>query len=250
VKRGYIILWRCIRDNHFWQDKPFDRSRAWIDLLMMANHTDGIIRSRGISVPVSRGQVGTSEVVMADKWGWSRGKVRRFLAELRKQGQIVQQNSNVNSLITITNYDLYQMVSTADDTANSTADGQQTVQQTDSKQYPKKECKRMERNEENENTSSYKMTINDFSFLYSDKFGSNMPGGCRNMASELCSQFSKDSIVQAFDTASVQGICTVAYVKGVLMGNGKQKQDIEEFDPTKDYPEGSFYYDYKKSMEV
>ena len=94
---------------------------------MMANHTDGIIRSRGISVPVSRGQVGTSEVVMADKWGWSRGKVRRFLAELRKQGQIVQQNSNVNSLITITNYDLYQMVSTADDTANSTADGQQTV---------------------------------------------------------------------------------------------------------------------------
>jgi len=144
MKRGYIILWRCIRDNHFWQDKPFDRCRAWIDLLMMANHTDGVIRSRGISIPVLRGQVGTSEMVMADKWGWSRGKVRRLLKELREKGQIVQQNNNVSSLITITNYDLYQFDSTADSTAN----GHQTVQQTDTKQYPKKELK----NGKNKNT--------------------------------------------------------------------------------------------------
>lgn len=133
MDRGYIIIWRCIRDNHFWQDKPFDRSRAWIDLIMWANHTDGFIRQRGISVPIKRGQVGVSEVTLADKWGWSRGKVRRFLKDLVKTQQIEQQNNNVTSLITITNYNLYQLSGTADDTASSTADGQQT----DSKQYPK-----------------------------------------------------------------------------------------------------------------
>lgn len=126
MERGYIYLWRCIRDNHFWADKPFDRARAWIDLLMMANHKDGTIRQRGITVPIKRGQVGTSEVSLADKWGWSRGKVRRFLKDLSTTRQIEQQNNNVSSLITIVNYSMYQFNGTASDTANDTADGQQT----------------------------------------------------------------------------------------------------------------------------
>lgn len=87
-----------------------------------------------------------------------------------------------------------------------------------------------------ETPKTMKMTINDFSFLYSDKFGGNMPGGCRSIASELCNQFSKDSIIQAFDTASIQGKCSVAYVKGVLMGNGnltKQRDPPKTFEQIK-----------------
>jgi len=139
MDRGYIVLWRCIRDNHFWQDRPFDRCRAWIDLLMLANYSDGFIRVRGISVEVKRGQVGWSEISLAEKWGWSRGKVRRFLKDLAERQQIVQQNNKLTSLITITKYDLYQF----SDTTGSTTDGQQTVQQTDNRQYTKKEVNKV-----------------------------------------------------------------------------------------------------------
>lgn len=105
-----------------WQEKPFDRARAWIDLVLQARYDDGYVRIRGIKVLVKRGDVGVSEVGLADRWGWSRGKVRRFLDELETVQQIVQQKNNVSSLISIVNYDLYQ----ADGTANDTADGQQT----------------------------------------------------------------------------------------------------------------------------
>jgi len=68
-----------------------------------------------------------------------------------------------------------------------------------------------------------KMMINDFRFVHQDKFGTNMPPGCNQIAGELCQQFSKDSIISAFEAACVQGKQSVAYVKGVLLGNGRPK---------------------------
>lgn len=112
MHRGYIRLWRCIQNNHLWEDTPFDRARAWIDLVMLANHTAGFMRKRGIKFEIKRGQVGWSERDLAERWKWSRGKVKRFLDELEEDEQINQgngpQNINVTSLITITNYELYQ----------------------------------------------------------------------------------------------------------------------------------------------
>lgn len=168
MQRGYILLWRCIKDNHFWQDKPFDRCRAWIDLLMLANHKEGVLRTRGISMPVLRGQVGWSEVSLSEKWGWSRGKVRRFLKDLREQGQIEQQNNNVTSLITITNYDSYQADSTASSTASSTANGQQT----DSKRYPKKNVKEKEKEKEEK---PYQEIIDDLNAKSGKRFSVTDP---------------------------------------------------------------------------
>lgn len=112
MHRGYIKLWRCIQNNHLWEDTPFDRARAWIDLILLANHTSGFMRKRGIKFEIKRGQVGWSERDLSDRWKWSRGKVKRFLDELEDDGQIDQnngpQNINVTSLITITNYEIYQ----------------------------------------------------------------------------------------------------------------------------------------------
>jgi hypothetical protein len=73
-----------------------------------------------------------------------------------------------------------------------------------------------------------KMMINDFRFVHQDKFGTNMPPGCNAIASELCQHYPRDSIIDAFETAAVQGKTTVAYVKGVLMGNGSR---VKEFVP-------------------
>lgn len=68
------------------------------------------------------------------------------------------------------------------------------------------------------------MTINDFRFHHQNAFGTNMPGGCNNLASELCQRYTADMIRQAFEAAALHGKQTVAYVKGVLEGNGTPKK--------------------------
>ncbi len=74
-------------------------------------------------------------VELAKRWRWSKGKVIRYLCELSNDEQIVLQKTNVTTLISIVNYEMYQGNSTADKSANSiandTADSPQTGSQTD-----------------------------------------------------------------------------------------------------------------------
>lgn len=143
MHRGWIKLWRKISDNDLWLSEPFTRGQAWLDLLILANHKPGFFYCRGIKVLVERGQVGISEPALAERWQWSRGKVRRFLSELDTVQQIVQQKNNVTGLITITNYTSYQSDDTANDTADSTTDGQQTdTNKNDKNVRIKEECAR------------------------------------------------------------------------------------------------------------
>jgi len=142
MHRGYIKLWRRLQSNEMWLSEPFTRGQAWVDMLLLANHKDGYMRKRGVRFEVKRGQIGWSEVKLADRWKWSRGKVRRFLNELKKTEQIEQQNSNVSSLISIINYNEYQMTE------------QQAVQQTDSKRTANSTIDKNDKNEKKETYSA------------------------------------------------------------------------------------------------
>lgn len=153
MHRGYIKLWRKIENNFLWSEsRVFSRAEAWIDMLILANHKAGTIRKRGILIEVDRGEIAWSEIELANRWKWSRGKVRRFLSELSSktvqqiEPVMEQQNRFVTSRYRIVNYDLYHGNDTAnstdDETASSTANGQQT----DSKRYRNKNDK----NEKNE----------------------------------------------------------------------------------------------------
>ena len=130
--RGYIKLHRQIQTSKIWDSDPFSRGQAWVDMLLSAAFAPRSVRIRGIRVDLQRGQLALSEVEYARRWKWSRGKVRRFLAELESKTvqQIVQQKTNVTSVITILNYEKYQGNGAADSAANgttsSTANGQQT----------------------------------------------------------------------------------------------------------------------------
>ncbi len=81
MERGYIKLHRRLQENKLWLLDPFTRGQAWVDMLLLANYKEGWIRKRGILVTVNRGQLGWSEVALAKRWKWSRGKVRRFFRE-------------------------------------------------------------------------------------------------------------------------------------------------------------------------
>jgi hypothetical protein len=123
---GWIKIHRNITENPMYFSEPFTRMQAWIDLLLVANYRDSVIYVRGNKVDVKRGQIAKSQDFFATRWKWSRGKVIRFLDELQKCGQIVQQKSNVITLISVVNYEYYQQ--------DGTTDGQQT----DSRQYNKR----------------------------------------------------------------------------------------------------------------
>ena len=128
MHRGYVKLWRKLRNNPLWLAEPFTKGQAWVDLLMMANHKNGTVVIRGIIVEVNSGQVLAGEQYLADRWKWSRGRVRRFMSYLERKTvqQIVQQKNNVCTVITITNWKDYQGNGTADGTTSSTTDEQQT----------------------------------------------------------------------------------------------------------------------------
>lgn len=135
MAKGWIKLHRRITESDSYHAEPFCRIMAWIDLLLLANHDDNFFRVRGVRVDVKCGQVGYTSENLAKRWRWSRGKVIRYLKELESEQQIVQQKNNVTTLISIINYARYQTTGTAmgttDDTASSTTESQQTVQQTD-----------------------------------------------------------------------------------------------------------------------
>jgi len=124
VQRGYVKLWRRLKDSDFWMSEKFTRPQAFIDLIMLANHKDSYFVARGRRITVLRGQLAYSEVTLSERWRWSRGKVRRFLDELESEieQKIVQQKNNVTTLITILNYKQYQGNGTADGTTDSTTD--------------------------------------------------------------------------------------------------------------------------------
>jgi len=89
MERGYIKLYRRLQSNKLWLSEPFSRGQAWVDMVLLANYKDGFMRKRGVRVDIQRGQLGWSERKLAERWQWSRGKVRRFLKELEKDENIV-----------------------------------------------------------------------------------------------------------------------------------------------------------------
>lgn len=106
-----------------WLSETFDKNRAWIDMIGNANFKDSILFVRGNEVKIKRGQLAWSERFMAERWGWSRNKVRRFIEWLENRQQVKPQKSNIISLITIVNYGKYQ----SDDTTDDTTERPQTI---------------------------------------------------------------------------------------------------------------------------
>ena len=176
MSRGWVKLHRSIADNKFWMEESFTRGQAWVDMILLANHQPGHIRVRGNKVDIQRGQLGWSEVQLAKRWKWSRGKVRRFLGELNMEQQIVQQKDNIISVITLVNYDRLQSHGTAD----STADGQQTVQQTEQQTVQQTDTNKNEK--KNKNGKKGKNKYHDQFEIWWDAYPlEGYPGSSKNL---------------------------------------------------------------------
>lgn len=135
--KGWIKLHRDIQKYEDYFSEKFTRSQAWIDLNLIANNDTGFVRKRGIKIQVDRAHLAWSEESLAERWKWSRDKVRRYLDELEKEGLIarkaVQQNPKLSLLIHLLNYEQDQERNTTNNTTEK--------QQTDNRPYTNKNNK-------------------------------------------------------------------------------------------------------------
>jgi DNA replication protein DnaD len=108
AKIGWISLHREIQQHWLWEDKPFSRGQAWIDLLLLANHKDNKFLLGNEVVEVKEGSFITSELKLMERWGWGKSKTRAFLDLLQADGMIVKKSDRKKTTINIVNYKLFQ----------------------------------------------------------------------------------------------------------------------------------------------
>lgn len=105
---GWIKIHRDILYHEIWGDKPFSKGQAWIDLLLLANHSDNKCMVGNKVEEIKRGGFIASELKLMDRWGWGRKKVQLFLKFLESESMIVRSTNDKRTSITIVNYDVYQ----------------------------------------------------------------------------------------------------------------------------------------------
>lgn len=122
MEKGYIKLHRELGDNKVWLSEPFTKGQAWVDLLLLTNYKSSFIRLRnGEMVEINRGECGYSMETLAQRWSWSRGKVKRYFDFLKNEKMIQQKEHPKITIIKVLNFESYQ-----ERTTNDTSNGHQT----------------------------------------------------------------------------------------------------------------------------
>lgn len=126
--KGWIKVDRGLSEHWLAEDKPYNHMSAWIDLLMLANHTDKKTVYKGELVTCKRGDVNLSILALSERWGWNRKKTTAFLKLLESDGMVTTNITKHRTTVTIENYDKFQGSGTTNGATNGTTDEQQTGQ--------------------------------------------------------------------------------------------------------------------------
>lgn len=114
-----------------WKDEKFTKAQAWLDLLMSACYQPSEFTANGVLISLERGDIGMSQLTMAERWGWSRGRVKRFLNDLEKHQMAVQRSVQRSvqgsvqrvTVVSICNYSKYQGIEGVNGTTHDTTPG-------------------------------------------------------------------------------------------------------------------------------
>lgn len=106
---GWIKIYRGIAEMHGYFGEKFNRPMCWIDLILLAESEPKDLSYRGIKVVVERGQIAISVRELSSRWSLSMPTVRKRLKEFVDEERITVTSSNVVSIITILDYEQYQV---------------------------------------------------------------------------------------------------------------------------------------------
>ena len=105
---GFFKVDRQVFEHWLWEDKPFSKGQAWIDLIGLANYEDGKTAYQGEVIQCERGTVYRSFSYLANRWGWSRKKVKAFIDLLESDGMVTTKVTTHRTTITLVNYGKFQ----------------------------------------------------------------------------------------------------------------------------------------------
>lgn len=116
--KGWIKLDRAITEHWIFSDA--EKFRAWVDLLILANHESNKLMTKDGLQVVKRGQLLTSIGNLATRWNWSRDRVYRFLELLETEHMLQRKANRFSTMLTIENYGKFQDAPNANKTPNKT----------------------------------------------------------------------------------------------------------------------------------
>lgn len=247
---GWISIHRKIQDNIIWNDKPFNRGAAWIDLIMLANHENKKIIFNGSMVEIKRGEKITSLRKLSERWGWSRGKTKKFLNLLKDENMIEFKTDHQKTTYKIVNYNVYQ---------NEDLDKRATEKPLNDQQRATEKPL----NDTNNNINNYNNVNNNNGVgqaelnlddpklaelikLYQDcGFGLISPYSA-NMLRDYMNEYSYEWVKEAIEIAEQNGVRTLAYIRGVL---NKKKAGVNK-PRNNNFKKKETYYRPKRDDEL
>lgn len=118
---GWIKVNREIMDHWIFQDAEY--FRAWVMMLMMANHDGTTILVEKVPVKIQRGSFYSSILSLSGQLKWSRKRTTRFIDMLEEESMVTTKRTANGTTFCIVNYSKYQAEGTTDDATNGTARG-------------------------------------------------------------------------------------------------------------------------------
>lgn len=119
---------REVFTHHLFEGEEFSRREAWLWMISEASYAGDLKkRINGKTVILPRGTLSHSVRFMAEKWGWHRCKVERFLKMLVSDGMIKTETARKTgqTLITLCNYEEHTPTPRDRETKTETAARQQ-----------------------------------------------------------------------------------------------------------------------------
>lgn len=113
---GTVNISRDLWDDTAFAADPFSEREAWVWLIAEASWKPRVKRVGDHVVDLARGQLAHSTRFLAETWGWTHSKARRYLDRLEKLKLIERQTGTGVSVITICKYDKYQSPAQTADT--------------------------------------------------------------------------------------------------------------------------------------
>lgn len=89
--KGFIKLDRAIFEHWIFQDA--EKFKAFVDLIQLMRFKDETLIIGNDVITIPRGSFYTSELKLAERWGWSRKKVRSYLNLLSKEGMLIKKGT-------------------------------------------------------------------------------------------------------------------------------------------------------------
>lgn len=158
---GFFTIDRELLTHDLWLEKPFSRGQAWVDLIGIANHSDTKLMVRGKSIEAKRGEVNRSFRWLADRWGWSPDKVRRFVDLLETRQMVVHETRQGETVLTLCNYCVWQDKYLKDETRNKTDYETPTRRSQDTDETPTRHEQQYKQLKQNNNSLNSIQEINN-----------------------------------------------------------------------------------------